>query len=293
MVVEDSDAQENADSIVADSTDADTGDEEEDSTAAEGHVQAASGPSPSALVPSPCPVRVACGLAPFPSPAHGTHAAPAPFAAGAHDPDPSHVADDATTTSPSPGVPGDLSPSSRAPCLVHVHAGEAESLAVGSGIAVALVHACVAPALCLTIRVLCPCLVIRVPCPTTRAPYRARVLCRAHVPCQTTRVCQTAPAPVIREPYPVPFAAAAAQYAPSLVHEHASQEDLGGDGVAVGGVKEAVVVVVVDEPDRGACAWQDLALSLCRYQQTKAEDRAWYPCWVVVGTSFRHDPHRA
>jgi hypothetical protein len=237
------DAQEHADSIVADSTGADTGDE--DSTAAEGRhedvEQAGSGPSPSVLVPSPCPVRVGCGLAPFPSPAHGTHAAPVPFAAGAHDHDPSRVAADVKAP-PSPGVPDALSP-----CLVHGHAGEAESLAVESGIA-ALVHARVAPDLCPTIRVLCPCLAIRVlclairvlcqairvPCPTTRVLCRARVLCQAHVPCQT------APAPV----YLVPFAAA--QYAPSLVHEHASQEDLDGDGVAVGGVKAKEAVV--DEP---------------------------------------------
>ena len=255
MVVEaheDSDAQENADSIVAeDSTGADTAeDDEEDSPDAEGqHEQAASGPS--ARVPSPCPARVvACGLAPFPFPAHGTHAAPAPFpfaVAGAHDPDPgpSHVAAAAADAkaSPSPGVVrDDLSPSSRAPCLVpvHVHVGEAEILAVGSGIAAALVHAGVVPDLCLTVRVLCP---------TTRALCRARVLYQAHVPCQTTRVCQTAPALVyqtIREPSLVPFAAAA-QYAPSLVHEHASQEDPGEDDVAVGGVKEEAVVVV-DEP---------------------------------------------
>ena len=297
---EDSDAQENAGSIVADSTGADTaGDEEEDSTAAEGqHEQAASGPS--AHVPSPCPVRVvACGLVLSPFPAHGTHAVPAPFpfaAAGAHDhdPDPSHVAVAAADAKASPSpcvVRDDLSPSSRAPCLVHV--GEAESLAVGSGIAAVLVHASVVPDLCLTVRVLCPYLAIRVPCPTTRALCRARVLYQAHVPCQTTRVCQTAPALVyqtIREPSLVPFAAAV-RYAPSLVHEDASQEDLGGDGVAVGGVKQ--VVAVVDEP----CAWSAwhqglVALFPCRYQQMKAEDRAWYLCWVV-GTFFRHDPHRA
>ena len=292
MVVEaheDSGAQENADSIVAeDSTGADTAGDEEDSPAAEGqHEQAASGPS--VLVPSPCPARVvACGLAPFPFPAHGTHAVPAPFpfaAAGAHDPDPdpdpSHVAAAAADAkaSPSPGVVrDDLSPSSRAPCLVpvHVRVGEAEILAVGSGVGAALVHAGVVPDLCLTVRVLCPYLAIRVLCPTTRALCRARVLYQAHVPCQTTRVCQTAPALVyqtIREPSPVPFAAAA-RYAPSLVHEDASQEDLGGDGVAVGGVKEEVVVVV-----DGPCAWDLVALFPCRYQQTKAEeDRAWYLC---------------